>query len=121
MTCEVCAQDKVQSEIEIDHISETAGTFKKLEDAVEYMRHLFMVNFSKMRAVCKSCHAIITHSQRQGISFEDAKIEKEVLAYMKKGTAAIIALAESHGYSKADVSNPEKRRRVLTTILKETS
>lgn len=120
MTCSVCMQDKVQAEIEIDHISETGGTFKKLEDAYDYMKHLFMVNYSKMQAVCKPCHKIINHSQRKGITFEDAALEKKVIEFMKKSTDEVIAFCKRYGYSEAMLSNAVKRRAALTKIFKET-
>jgi len=119
MTCGVCQHDKVQAEIEIDHISETGGTFKKLEDAVEYMRHLFMVNFSKMRAVCKDCHKAITLSQRKQISLEDAFSEKKVTEFLKKGKQEVLAFCKKYGYSEASLTNADKRKIALTAIFKE--
>lgn len=118
MTCAMCKKDKAQAEIEIDHISDKGGTFKKLEDAVEYMRHLFMVNFSKMRSVCKPCHKIVSHSQKMGVSFEEAEIQKRVIAVMKD-TQNVLAICKKYGYSSDMLSNATKRKAALMAIFKE--
>jgi hypothetical protein len=119
MTCSVCMQDKVQAEIEIDHISETGGTFRKLEDAYEYMKHLFMVNFAKMQPVCKPCHKIISHSQRMGVSFEEAALQKKVIEIMKKPKMELLEFCQKYGYSASMLTNAEKRKTAVTRILKE--
>ncbi len=118
MKCAVCKKDKVQADIEIDHISDTGGTFRKLEDAVEYMRHLFVVNFSKMRAVCKQCHTIISYSQKMGISFEEATIQKRVIDVMKD-TEAVLALCKKYGHNVKTLTNATKRKAALEAIFKE--
>lgn len=118
MTCAVCKKDKAQAEIEIDHISDTGGTFRKLEDAVEYMKHLFMVNFSKMRAVCKPCHKIISYSQKEDLSFDEAKLKKRVIEVMKD-KEAMLALCKKYGYNQASLTNADKRKAALEAIFKE--
>lgn len=118
MTCEVCLKDKVQTEIEIDHISETGGTFKKLEDAFSYMSHLFMVNYAKMRAVCKPCHEVINHSQKMGVSFEEAALQKKVIAFGKKSTKEVVSYCKNYGYTDSMLSNAAKRKSALTDILR---
>lgn len=118
MTCALCKKDKAQGDIEIDHISDTGGTFKKLEDAVEYMKHLFMVNFSKMRSVCKPCHKIESHRQKTGVSFEEAAVQKRVIAVMKD-TQNVLVICKKYGYSSDMLSNATKRKQALMAIFKE--
>ena len=43
-----------------------------------------LITEDDLRIVCKGCYAIISHSQKQGISFEEAKAEKEALQLIKQ-------------------------------------
>lgn len=117
-TCAICKQDKAQAECEVDHISETSGSFKKLEDAVKYMQHLFMVNFDNIRIVCKPCHKIVTHAQRKGVSFAEAELQKLVIEKMKESKEKILAFCVENGYNKHSLTNAEKRREAVEAILK---
>lgn len=83
MECAICHQSVVQSEIEIDHISDNGGTFRGLEDIRDYAAYLFLVDFASLRSVCKPCHTIISYSQKMNISFEEAKLAKDVIAFSK--------------------------------------
>lgn len=117
MTCSCCGKDVVQSEIEIDHISETGGKFTCLDDIKEYSAYLFMIDFSSIRAVCKPCHQVITLAQKQGISFEEAQIQKKVIEICKD-KKKMLALCQQHGYNVKTLTNDEKRRKAVEEILR---
>lgn len=113
--CEVCGLPHVQGDIEVDHIGDSSS-LKSMADVEKYARHLFMLTYADMRCVCKSCHGAISHQQKHpGMSFEDAKIDKEVIALMKD-KKKVLALLQQHGYN--NCTNDEKRRQALTKILK---
>lgn len=120
-TCAICKQDKAQSECEVDHISATGGTFKSLDDAVAYMRHLFHVNFSNIRIVCKPCHKIITHAQKTGASFDEAKLQKAVIEKMKQDKASIVEFCIQNGYNERSLTNATKRREAVEAILRRST
>jgi hypothetical protein len=112
--CEVCGLPHVQGDIEIDHIGDS-GTLKSMSDVEGYARHLFMLTYKDMRCVCKTCHDVISHQQKNpGMSFEDAKIDKEVIALMKD-KKKVLALLQQQGYN---CKNDLQRREALTEILK---
>jgi hypothetical protein len=120
MTCSCCKKDVVQSNIQIDHISDTGGKFTGLDDIKEYAAYLFLIDFSCIRAVCLDCHAIINLSQKLGISFEEAAIEKRVIAFMKQPVKKQLAYFQELGYNTEIVSNAAKRRKLIKEIfLKE--
>jgi hypothetical protein len=119
MTCEICKKDTVQTEIEIDHIAETGGKFTCLDDIKSYAEHLFMVDFSCLRALCKPCHRIVSHSQNTGMSFEEAKLEKQVIEFCKKDKQIILAFLQEHGHNGVSVSSAVKRRKLVEQIFKE--
>lgn len=76
--CSVCNQPTMLKNIEVNHKVQCGD----IKDQGYHLR-LLDVRYSDLEAVCKPCHAIITYSERSGLSFEDAKIEKEVIAFGK--------------------------------------
>lgn len=116
MTCEVCKTDTVQSEIEIDHIGEQ-GKFTGLDDIKDYAAHLFLVDFTSLRSVCKPCHKVISYSQKTGLSFEAALAEKRAIDYMKShNVKEILDYCVGFGYNARSLSNAQKRREALVAI-----
>jgi hypothetical protein len=118
--CELCGIPHVQADIEVDHIGDSS-TFRSMDDVEKYARHLFMLTYSDMRCLCKSCHAVVSHMQKHPeMSFEDAKIDKEVIRLMKKeNKEELLALLEQHGYN--GLSNAAKRKKALEEILRNVS
>jgi hypothetical protein len=68
--------------IEINHKKE-AGTLKTKQDLGEFAAKLLFVNFEDLEPQCQKCHRIISYSQREGISFEQAAIQKDVIEVMR--------------------------------------
>jgi hypothetical protein len=107
MTCEICQKDHAQGDIEIDHIGDSAS-FTGLHDAESYVKHLYLVDFDSLRSLCKICHKIVNQSQRKGVSFEEARVQKQVILAMKDKVPIQLAKLKLLGYN--DVSNAEKRK-----------
>ena len=82
--CEVCSQLFVTSELQVDHIRQEGSSLKCFDDLTKFIEDMVLITEDDLRIVCKGCHAIISHSQKQGISFEEAKIEKEVIELIKQ-------------------------------------
>lgn len=80
--CELCKAPIPKSRAEVDHKVE-AGSLKTLEDVLQFIYRLLFVTWDDIRCLCKDCHAITTYATRHGISFQEAKIEKEVVAFGK--------------------------------------
>ena len=78
--CEQCGTVVRQSQCEVDHIV-SAGSFKGWDDFERWVHTLLHINFDSIQSVCKPCHKIITHAERYGMSFEEAKLEKEVIVF----------------------------------------
>ena len=73
---------------------------------------------SDLRLVCKPCHGIVSYSQKQGISFEQAKVAKEVIALDKDQKLMLDKIA-SFGVELADIPKTKKSRKELVTKLME--
>ena len=117
MTCALCGKDTVQKEIEINHKGNNCS-FTGISDTEKYVSHLFMVNFSSLEPVCKSCHKIYTYSQKQGISYnESANIKYAIKIMKEENVKDILYFLESYGYN--DCTSNAKRRKALEAILKE--
>ncbi len=80
--CEHCKELFKQAACEVDHL-EAAGSFKGWDDFEAWMVKIMHINFDSIRAVCKTCHRIISYAERMGYTFEEAKLEKEVIAFTK--------------------------------------
>lgn len=80
--CEICDGLFRQAETEVDHIEE-AGGFQNWNQFHEWVYKLLHINFDSIRVVCKPCHRIVSYASRMGITFEEAAIEKEAIAFGK--------------------------------------
>lgn len=118
--CSVCGGLFPRNQCEVDHVIEEPARLSCLEDVQGCVEKLLVVCKDDLRVVCKECHGIISHQQRTGMSFEEAKIDKQVVALMKDKKERERLLKE-HGYKDIAVSNDSKRRKALTDILKKES
>ena len=114
MTCQQCGNDFVQSQIEIDHLN-PASSLRCKEDIQGFVERLLFITFDDIEAVCLECHAIRTFSQKQGISFEEASMEKIALDLIKKKMDK--DWLDAHGITPQ--SSAEKRRIQIVELLKE--
>jgi hypothetical protein len=81
--CELCEKLVRSSETQIDHIV-MGGSFNSWETYTEWARRILWVTPDDIRELCKECHEIITHMQKTGLSWEDAKIDKTVIQIIKE-------------------------------------
>jgi len=114
--CEHCKQEFKQTECEVDHMN-AAGSFKGWEDFEVWMTKLMHINFDSIRIVCKGCHRIISYAERMGITFEEAKLEKEVIAFTKWPIShQVSCLVE---FSSGQYGNAKQRRAAYKKLLQE--
>lgn len=85
-TCEICLNDFPMSNLQIDHRDEETAHLTNLEDIQSCAEKLLLVVESDLRVVCKQCHSIHSYAQRMDISFEQATLEKKVVAFKKLST-----------------------------------
>lgn len=119
MTCDICGVDHLQSNIEIDHKGD-GSSFTGLHDVEKYVAHLFLVDYTSLRALCTQCHKIENQRQKKGISFEEATIDKEVIYIIAtEKVEDIIDFIESYNYNgEYKTNNAANRRKALYDILK---
>lgn len=111
--CECCQGWFKLNEVEVDHISGN-HSFTKVSDFENYFNNILMVGFDDLQILCKTDHSIKSLSESLGISFEEARLEKQVIEICKvKKDKQFIKDA---GLDPA--SNADKRREQVRSILK---
>lgn len=81
-SCEVCGYTGGMKDFQVDHIH-AAKNLQCFDDIPMFVLRLIYVNVEDLRMVCKSCNSILAYADKQGISFEQAKVEKEAIAICK--------------------------------------
>lgn len=117
--CEQCKELKRQSQCEVDHI-EAAGSFKNWDDFSGWMIRLMHINFDSIRIVCKDCHRIISYAERMHISFDEAAICKQVIAFSKQGVTEQKKALLSYGYKAKEISNAVQRKQAYNKHVRKT-
>lgn len=114
LNCEQCSIPTTQTKIQVDHIH-PAGSLKTTEDLGKFVERLYFVTFDTIRVVCIPCHGIITYSERKGLSFDEARIEKQCIHIMKKSKFDLEEWLEWRGekYITPKAKNKEVVRRLL--------
>lgn len=82
--CEICNNLFPSSEMQVDHKREKGSSLKEISDIQQFVEDMVVITQNDLRWVCKGCHDVISHSQKKGITFEQAKVEKQALEIIKQ-------------------------------------
>jgi hypothetical protein len=110
--CYLCKNWFPASKLECDHIQESGGCYD-FETAEKFLWHCAADNPSNWALACQPCHKIKSHADRSGLSFEDAKIEKETIKIIKEKKDKSFLIAK--GITPA--TNAKKRREQIKEYL----
>lgn len=118
--CEKCKKLVSQGDIEIDHKGDFQGKFTCMEEIEGYAKHLFLIDMESVQCVCKPCHKIISHSQKLGVSFEEAALLKEVIRIFKEETKDDIMqfILDFSFIKEYTVGNEKERKKVVEDIFR---
>ena len=75
--CNACKNLFVQSKLAVDHVREFSASLKDIKDIQTFVELISIVTEDDLQFVCKECHDNISYSQKQGCSFEEARVRKE--------------------------------------------
>ena len=81
--CEKCEYYFKQSDIEVDHIQGN-HSLRTLDDIPTFCRSILEVEFKDLQILCKSCHKIKTHSEKNYLTFEEAVLDLRSVDIFKK-------------------------------------
>lgn len=114
--CEVCGDTFPMKDIQVDHKVE-AGSLRDFEDIEGFVIRLLACDKGDLQLVCKPCHTIITHSQRTGMSFEEAKVDKQVIEKCNQPVKKQKKELLEAGFKEDEISNKDKRRDCYKKLL----
>lgn len=80
--CYLCKGWFSASKLECDHIQASEGCYD-FETAQKFLWHCAADDPANWALVCKPCHKVKSHAERQGLTFEEAQVEKETIAIIK--------------------------------------
>ena len=106
--CASCSKGFSGKEVSIDHIVD-CGTLKEWGDVEGFMKRLFCGK-EGLQVLCHPCHGVKSHAAKQGISLEQAAIEKKAIEFCKQSSDAVVKYLAKLGYSPTQTSNASKRR-----------
>lgn len=114
--CEICKGSFKLSEVQVDHIKGEHSLIT-LEDVVPFANSILGVRHEDLQIACIECHEALTYSERYGMSLEDARKEKEIIAKLKQAVTVQKRELKKAGYTDKEISNEEKRRSAYREIL----
>jgi 5-methylcytosine-specific restriction endonuclease McrA len=114
--CAYCNETFAASHLEVDHI-EQAGTCNSWETAAQFLRKLLDCNDNWCLA-CKPCHKIKSYAEKQGLDFEEARLQKRVIEIMKQNKSEVLDFCQRNGYNSSSLSNETKRKVAVDSILR---
>ncbi len=116
--CTLCKGVFMGTDVVVDHHPKPAGSILCAEDIGPFAQNLFC-EVDNLRVLCSPCHDVHTLSEKNGTTFEEAKLEKEIIKICDQPTSKLLDYLAQFGYSGSSVSNQEKRRALVTKIHKE--
>lgn len=115
--CHYCSEMFAASHLEVDHVQQ-AGACSSWETANQFLYNLLDCNDNWVLS-CKPCHKIKSYAEKEGLSFEEARVAKKVIELTKLPTKDLLAFLAQHGYNDpSQVSNATKRKELISKILK---
>lgn len=93
--CAICGELFGSTEVELDHL-ESENTLTSYEHINDFMTNIVLTSPDKLQVLCKDkkskklgvtrfgCHSTKTYSERYGVSFEEARAEKEAKQLVDK-------------------------------------
>lgn len=115
--CECCGGSFKTTDVEVDHI-QGCNAFSTVEQFEDYFRTILLAGFDDLQILCKECHAIKTLQDKLGLTFDQAAIEKQVIAICKEKADKVFRWIASHDTTPAKNAKERKNqvRNILTDI-----
>jgi len=102
--CCICGKDHVLNNIEVDHKIGN-HSLRNISDIQEFIMGIVMVSEEDLQLICKECHKIKTHAEKNNIDFSVAMREKKIISYLKLPTDEQIAILTQYNKPHNNVKN----------------
>ena len=124
--CSICKGYFSSDEVEVDH-KDSGGDrhFETMAEAPEYARGILDVCHDDLQILCSDkevgCHPIKSHAERYGMTFEDARVDKECIRWenSNKGVKVQRGLLKSFGIPDTELLKGKDIRKAYFNYLKE--
>lgn len=113
--CEICGKLFKLTDVQIDHKLGN-HSFTKVSDFENYFNNILMVGFDDLQILCEDDHLSKTLSEKLGITFQEAVLEREVIKLCKMKAAQIDKWLKDRDVVCA--KNPTARRNAIREVLK---
>ena len=108
--CTYCNEAFPKSKLEVDHISQASQVKLSFETVGEFIQNTLCAS-DNFCLTCKPCHKIKSHQEKNpNMTFEEARIDKDVIDKMKMKVDAQKKQLLRYGFSEDEITNKEKRR-----------
>lgn len=114
--CAICNKDFALKDMEVDH-RQGEHSLRSTKDIQSFVEGIVFVTEDDLQLVCKPCHKIKTLAERQGMSHEDAAIEKQAIIICKLKANDVKSWITQRGEVPARLV--KERREQVTRLLKE--
>ena len=115
--CNACKNLFVQSKLAVDHVREFSASLKDIKDIQTFVELISIVIEDDLQFVCKDCHDNISYSQKQGCSFEEARVRKQHILIGKE--KRILEELDIRGVLDAPRTKVAQNALLLELMLKE--
>lgn len=105
--CEICGCQS--RNCEVDHLS-AGGSFHDWDSYTLWLKRILWVSFEDIRELCPSCHSIVTYSQVNNLSWDEAVKYKKIIEKLDKPAKEQQKELTSLGFDSKMTSNAEKRK-----------
>lgn len=114
--CDLCLNWFAQNDVEVDH-KVGHHSLRNRDDLLSYFEAIALVTADDLQLVCKDCHKIKSYAERMGISFDEAKLTKQVIDIVNNGKDKDYLL--QLGVTNDNIpSTKDKRRLLLLELLR---
>lgn len=77
--CNITKEWFNKTDVQVDHI-QGEHEFTRLDQLVEFANKRFMVGYKDLQILSIEAHQIKTHAERHGMTYEEAKLDKQAIA-----------------------------------------
>lgn len=115
--CDLCLDWFSQNEVEVDH-KIGHHSLRNENDLISFFESIAFVTADELQLVCKTCHKTKSYAERMGISFDEAKLTKQVIDLVNTGKDKDYLL--HLGVTNDNIpSTKDKRRLLLLELLRK--
>lgn len=114
-TCAMCNKDFPIKDCQVDHIN-PVGKLNEKEDIQGFIERLLWVSDEDLRLCCKNCNMTLAYADRKNITFEEALLEKRIIALTKLPTEKQIEMLTKYNLP---CNNTKVRKESFTKLVKQ--